>query len=156
MEFTKINPITKIAKIDKQSFLNNHEKIINVCLNILASHEKSMSGGELENAKNYLFNVCSDLFADGEAYFFVITRNKKPVSFCIYTAHPQKPNTYIMEMIYTHSQLSNCGYGTLCLEHSLSHMKNLGAKQVVLTVNNKNQSSMHMHNKLIEKQICKG
>lgn len=156
MEFTQINAITKIVKIDKQSFLKNHEKIINVCLKILASHEKQLSSTELENAKNYLYSVCSDLFVDGEAYFFVLTRNQKPVSFCIYTAHPQKPNTYIMEMIYTHSQISNCGYGTLCLEHSLSQMKSLGAKQVILTVNNKNHSSMHMHNKLLDKQICKG
>ena len=156
MEFTQINPITKIEKIDKQSFLKNYEKITNVCLRILASHEKTLSHKEMENAKNYLYNVCTDLFLDGEAYFFVLTRDKKPVSFCIYSAHPQKQNAYIMEMIYTHSQLSNCGYGTLCLEHSLNQMKKLGATEVILTVNNKNQSSMHMHNKLIEKGICKG
>ena len=51
-------------------------------------------------------------------------------------------------------------YGQLCVQSFEALPSNsaycLQNDDIILTVNNKNQSSMHMHNKLIEKGICKG
>ncbi|MBQ3494106.1 MAG: GNAT family N-acetyltransferase [Clostridia bacterium] len=153
MEEIKIDKITSVYKIDKQSFLENSDEIIAHCTQIISSYEKKANRQKIANAKAYLYKVCSNLFLDGDAYFYLLKSGNDYVSFNIFSSHPNKPNSWIMEMVYTNKNLTNCGYAQKLMEASFEDMKKGGAKEVILSVSNKNEKSMHIQSKMQQK--CK-
>lgn len=142
---------------DSNDYFANKTLITEDCLRILASYaygieddDQSDIALEYQDAKHQLMNIFDNFFDDYQQGFVcILCYNNTPVSYVIYN-NINKTNSWIVEMIQTSCDYTNLGFGSKLLKQSALLLKNYaGAKEIIATINSKNNSSLAMHERFV-------
>lgn len=146
--------MAKVYVYDKDKYAVNLEKVNKACYSIIASRE--LFNENHQSSKDKLGELIGDLYLSGlDARIFLLTgddgmgHKNLPASFAIFTS-TDKPNSWIMEMIYTHKKRSNVNNAENLLKYALKYLKeNMKVEEVVANVANNNTKSLNFHNKML-------
>ena len=146
MRKIEISQNCTIRCCDEKDYVEKNKVINNACFNILASHEKSGLGADLNSAYDYVCDLNTNIYLDEvNAKIYFLFAKDKPVSFAIYS-QIDNTNAWVLELIYTHKKYAKLGLASALLRVSASDLKNTyQAEEINSTVNGKNASSLYLH-----------
>ena len=137
-----------VEHYSKEDIKNNMESLNKDMTRIIASYETSPSFdyyGALDDLNDKMSDFLIDDFADAKLYFLRNKVSNKVVSFALFSKDETKESIHL-EIIYTHKAHRGAGFGGVLLKSACQDLQKRGINLVTSTVENKNKSSIEMHN----------
>ena len=146
MDKIKISDIHSVVVYNRDDYFADNRKINSDCMSILLSHENNVRTTNLNEAREYLEDLNSNMYFDYlDAKIYVMYREKEPICFAIYNKI-EKSESWVLDLIYTHDEWTKLGLATALLRVSAKDLKeNYGAEEINATVNHKNLASVYLH-----------
>lgn len=145
MKEMKLNKLYSVYCYDKDDYFANNKDVNDSCLGIISSHESNNASYDFDKAREYLENLNYNMYLDNmDTRIYVLKREGEPVSFALYNKI-ENTNDWVLELIYTHSEYTTLGLGTVLLRSSACDLRNNGAENIHTTVAKNNDASFNLH-----------
>ena len=145
MKEMKLNKLYSVYCYDKDDYFTNNKDVNDSCLGIISSHESNNASYDFDKAREYLENLNYNMYLDNmDTRIYVLKREGEPVSFALYNKI-ENTNDWVLELIYTHSEYTTLGLGTVLLRSSACDLRNNGAENIHTTVAKNNDASFNLH-----------
>lgn len=146
MEQFKISALHDLKVYNSSDYIEKNKEVNDSFLSIIASHENTNAGYDVNKAREYIEDLNYKMFLDDlDTRIYILHSDGHPVSFALYN-RIEKTNDWIMELIYTHSEYTTLGLATALLRLSAKDLsQRFDAENIHTTVSKKNYASMYLH-----------
>lgn len=146
MKKIKLSTLHEVNVYDSKDYIENNKEVNDSFVNILSSYEYDNADYDINKARDYIENLNYNMFLENlDSKIYVLQREDQPVSFALYN-RIQKTNDWVLELIYTHSEHTTCGFATALLRLSAKDLKErFNAENIHTTVSHNNYKSMYLH-----------
>lgn len=114
MQITNISKSLSATEFNKDEFFEQQKDICELFKTILKTYKEKENTFDLHDAKEFISNLNSEIYLQNlSAKFFVLSEEKSPVSFAIFTS---KDNVlWTLEQIWTKKDYVRFGFATMLL-----------------------------------------
>lgn len=148
MEEIKSGKFQQICRFDKDDFLCNNEKINNIMLAILSSHEAKDDNFNVQKAKDYVNELNLDImtkdFLEVRLYVLWDKNENVPLSFALFSQDETRDDWHL-EYISTHNDYHGMGYAESLFLYAAKDIANTEFPYISSVVNEDNYASLHLH-----------